>query len=50
MQKYIATCLIIFALLFLYYGCSIGVTKFRQMIRQDIQEAFKDSLSEYGKR
>lgn len=50
MQKYIAACLIIFALLFLYLGCSIGINKFRQMIRQDLQEAFKDSLSEYGKR
>jgi len=50
MQKYIAACLIIFALLFLYFGCSIGVTKLREMIRQDIQEAFKESLSEYGKR
>jgi len=50
MQKYIAACLIILALLFLYFGCSMGVNKLRQMIRQDIQEAFKDSLSEYGKR
>lgn len=50
MQKYIAACLIIFALLFLYLGCSIGVNKFRKMIREDIQEAFKESLVEYGKR
>jgi hypothetical protein len=50
MQKYIAACLIIFALLFLYQGCSIGVNKFRLMIKQDIQEAFKDSIIEYGKR
>lgn len=50
MQKYIAACIIILALLFLYFGCSIGVIKFRKMIRQDIQEAFKESLTEYGKR
>lgn len=50
MKKYIAAGIIIFALLFLYHGCSIGINKFRQMIRQDIQEAFEDSLTEYGKR
>lgn len=50
MQKYIAACLIISALLFLYFGCSIGINKFRQMIREDIQKAFKDSVTQYGKR
>lgn len=50
MQKYIATCLIILALLFLFLGCSMGLNKFRQMVREDIQEAFKDSVKQYGKR
>lgn len=50
MQKYVAACIIILALLFLYFGCSIGINKFREMIRQDLQQAFKESLTEYGKR
>ena len=50
MKKNIAACLIIVTLLFLPIGCSIVVDKFRLMIRQDIQEAFKESFSEYGKR
>jgi len=50
MKKYVAACIIILALLFLPIGCSIAIDKLRQMIRQDIQEAFKDSLTEYGKR
>lgn len=50
MKKYIAACIIILALLFLYHGCSIGINNFREMIRQDLQQAFKETLIEYGKR
>lgn len=50
MQKFIAAGIIILILPVLFYGCSFGINKFRQMIRQDIQEAFKESLSYYGKK
>ena len=49
MKKYVAACLIISGLLFIPAGCSIAIEKLRQMIRQDIQEAFKDSVTEHGK-
>lgn len=50
MQKVIAVGIIILTLPVLFYGCSLGIDKLRQMIKQDIQVAFKDSLSYYGKK
>jgi hypothetical protein len=45
MNKYIAAGLIILALLFLFFGCSIGINKF---IKHDTQRTSKVTYLKYG--